>query len=375
MALALLSFFVGFVLLLLVLFVCINNEKGKTLNVYFLVILAVAGLQRFSQGIESFDLVAGFTNPFKGNFIYQFFMFVVVYLFFDNLILKTTSYKKAIFHFTFPVLVALVSILFNLPITLIQGVFLLFSTLYIGLTAVLIWRFVYKRKNFKELIHFRSIKTWAFSLFVFYLLIFILSNYVFLSNSLETVDGLFGRFYDGSALIWLFIVLLILKNPVILYGEQQLLKELNSSTKEEVTVWRSKKKSPTEKEDLEVEKKVKDKADEIIFALKKFENDLLEEFVSLPTMKELAFQLDYPQSHLRYVFTYYSNYTYSEYHTVLKIKYALKMIKSGYLDRHTVESLTVRCLFSNRSTFYRNFKKFTDFTPSEYHAELESRAA
>lgn len=375
MALALLSFFVGFALLLLVLFVWIGRERDRQLNAYFLLILAVAGTQRFLQGVEAFELVADFTNPFKGSIIFQFFMFVVCYLFFDNLVLKTTSSKKAIIHFIFPTLVALVSILFDLQMPLVQGVFLLFSTLYIVLTTVLLWRFTYQRKNFKELIHFRSIKIWAYSILGIYILIFMLSNFVFLNKSQEAVNRLFVQFYYISSLIWFFIVLYILKNPVILYVEQQPLKKLNSSAKEGVIVWRSKKKAPTEKEDLDVEKKVKDKVDEIILSLKNFENEVLEELETLPTMKELSIELGCPQSHLKYVFTYYSYCTYSEYHTVLKIKFALKMIKSGYLDRRTVDSLTARCLFSNRSTFYRNFKKFTGFTPTEYHAELGPLAA
>jgi hypothetical protein len=46
-----------------------------------------------------------------------------------------------------------------------------------------------------------------------------------------------------------------LKNPVILYGEQLLLEKINASSKEDVSVWRNKKKGNTEEEDLEVEKK------------------------------------------------------------------------------------------------------------------------
>ena len=79
MVFILLSFFVGFALLLLVFFVWINNQKDKKLNIYFLVILVVAGMQRFLQGIEAFGLIASFKNPFVGNFMYQFFMVVVVY--------------------------------------------------------------------------------------------------------------------------------------------------------------------------------------------------------------------------------------------------------------------------------------------------------
>lgn len=372
MVFALLSFFVGFALLLLVFFVWINNQKDRKLNVYFLIVLAVAGAQRFLQGVEAFGLIASFKNPFVGNFMYQFFMVVVVYLFFDNLLHKITPRRKVMLHLVFPTLFAGVSILFNLDLELVKVVFFLFSTLYVVLPAVLIWKYVYRRKNYKELLHFQSIKTWATFMFSIYGIIYILSNYYFITGSQQGVNAFFVQFYDASSLVWLVIVLYILKNPIILYGEQLLLKNLNAASTEELVVWRGAKLEPTEKEDLELEKKVSEKVEKLIFAIKEFELRLLEKFVELPSLKELAFQLNCPQSHLKYVFKYHSYYSYSEYQTILKVKYALKLIKSGYLDIHTIDSLAVSCLFSQRSTFYYSLKKLIGYTPTEYQSALRS---
>jgi AraC-like DNA-binding protein len=372
MVFILLSFFVGFALLLLVFFVWINNQKDKKLNIYFLVILVVAGMQRFLQGIEAFGLIASFKNPFVGNFMYQFFMVVVVYLFFDNLLYKITSRRKVMLHLVFPTLFAGVSILFNLDLELVKVVFFLFSTLYVLLPAVLIWKYVYQRKNYKELLHFQSIKTWATFMFSIYGIIYVLSNYYFITGSQQGVNAFFVQFYDASSLVWLVIVFYILKNPIILYGEQLLLKNLNAASIEELVVWRGVKLEPTEKEDLEVEKKISDKVEKLIYAIKEFEQGLLEKFVELPSLKELAFQLNCPQSHLKYVFKYHSYCSYSEYQTILKVKYALKLIKSGYLDIHTIDSLAVSCLFSQRSTFYYSFKKLIGYTPTEYQSALRS---
>ena len=372
MVFTLLSFFVGFALLLLDFFVWINNQKDKKLNIYFLVILVVAGMQRFLQGIEAFGLIASFKNPFVGNFMYQFFMVVVVYLFFDNLLYKITSRRKVMLHLVFPTLFAGVSILFNLDLELVKVVFFLFSTLYVLLPAVLIWKYVYQRKNYKELLHFQSIKTWATFMFSIYGIIYVLSNYYFITGSQQGVNAFFVQFYDASSLVWLVIVFYILKNPIILYGEQLLLKNLNAASIEELVVWRGVKLEPTEKEDLEVEKKISDKVEKLIYAIKEFEQGLLEKFVELPSLKELAFQLNCPQSHLKYVFKYHSYCSYSEYQTILKVKYALKLIKSGYLDIHTIDSLAVSCLFSQRSTFYYSFKKLIGYTPTEYQSALRS---
>ena len=372
MLLAFLSFIVGLALLVLVFSVFFSRKNDKNLNIYSLLILASAGIQRFLQGIEEFKLIDSFKNPFVDNFLHQFFMLVFAYLFFDNLLFKKTPVKKVILHLAFPTLFVLVYSLFNLDPGLIKLVFFLFSSLYVLLPGLLIWKFIYRRKNYKELIHFQTIKNWTYFTFGIYFSFYLIFNYVFVNNPQTIGTGYFIQFYQFTALIWLFMIIYILKNPVILYGQQLLLKNISTSSKEELVVWRSIKLDPTEAEDLELEKKVKSKVDEIIFAIKKYEDKLLQDLVEVPTLKELAFELDYPQSHLKYVFNYYSFCSFSEYQNNLKIKYALKLIKAGYLDTRTIDSLATRCLFANRRTFYRNFNKWVGFTPTEYQAQISS---
>ena len=372
MLLAFLSFIVGLALLVLVFSVLFSRKHDKKLNIYSLLILASAGIQRFLQGIEEFKLIDSFKNPFVDNFLHQFFMLVFAYLFFDNLLFKKTPVKKVILHLVFPTLFVLVYSLFNLNPGLIKLVFFLFSSLYVLLPGLLIWKFIYKRKNYKELIHFQTIKNWTYFTFGIYFSFYLIFNYVFVNNPQTIGTGYFIQFYQITALIWLFMIIYILKNPVILYGQQLLLKNISTSSKEELVVWRSIKLDPTEAEDLELEKKVKSKVDEIIYAIKKYEEKLLEEFVEVPTLKQLAYELDYPQSHLKYVFNYYSYCSFSEYQNNLKIKYALKLIKDGYLDTRTIDSLATSCLFTNRRTFYRNFNKWVGFTPTEYLAQISS---
>jgi len=354
MLLAFLSFIVGLALLVLVLYVLFSRKNDKNLNIYSLLIIASAGIQRFLQGVEEFNLIDSFKNPLVDNFLHQFFLLVFSYLFFDNLLFKKTPVKKVILHLVFPTLFVLVHSLFNLE------------------PGLLIWKFIYKRKNYKELIHFQTIKNWTYFTFGIYFSFYLIYNYVFLNNPQTIGTGYFVQFYHTTALIWLSMIIYILKNPVILYGQQLLLKNINTSSKEELVVWRSIKLEPTEAEDLELEKKVKSKVDEIIFAIKKHEEKLLQDLVAVPTLKELAFELDYPQSHLKYVFNYSSFCSFSEYQNNLKIKYALKLIKAGYLDTRTIDSLATRCLFANRRTFYRNFNKWVGFTPTEYQAQISS---
>jgi len=370
MILNLLSFFVGFILLLLIAILLMNHKKDKKLNGYFLVILGIAGIQRFFNGLEAFELVDPFSNPFQTYLPFAFFIPGVYYLFFYNLLFKRTPYKKILLHFSLPTLFALSSSISNPSLSFVQVVFFIYSSFYIGLAFILIKNNLYNRKNYKEFIHFQSIKNWVLIMYGIFILIYLSANYIFLTYSIGTGNNILTQFYNATSLLWFFVVLYILKNPVILYGEQLLLEKINTSTKEDVAVWRIKKKGSTEEEDLEVEKKVKAKLEEIIFAVKKFEKELLQDFQRLPTLKELAFQIDYPQSHLKYVFKYYTYCTYGEYQNILKVKYAMKLVQSGYLDTRTIDSLAIKCLFTNRSTFYKNFKKQTGYSPTEYQAAL-----
>ena len=367
----LLSFFVGFLLLVLSFIVLINHKKEKKLNLFFLIVIAVAGLQRFLHGLEVFGLVGSFFNPFQGNLIFPFFKFTGLFLFFENLLIKSTSYKRIILHFLFPLLFAFISTAFNPSLGVIKVVFLLFTTVYLVFTIQLVWKYVNSRKSIKETLHFQSIKLWVYALLAFFILFFLLSNYLLLTSTGETMDHKFPRFYAASSVLWFLFVVYILKNPLLLYGEQLLLQKLNSFKKEEVAVWKFNKKEPTDLEDLEVEKKVREKVDEIIFAIKKNEKELLDNFVLLPSLKEFAFRLNYPQSHIKYVFKYYAYCSFNEYQNILKIKYAQKLIKSGYLDSHTIDSLSLGCLFTHRSTFYKTFKKLTGYTPTEYQLALK----
>jgi AraC-like DNA-binding protein len=364
----LLSFFVGLVLLLLISIVLMNHKKGKKLNLFFLIILGTAGIQRIFNGLEIFELVESYTNPFQRSLLFSFFIPVVYYLFFHNLLFKNISYQKVLLNLAIPTLIAISSSIFNPSLTFVKVIFFIYSSSYILFTLFLIREKLYNRKTYKDLVHFQSIKNWTLIMYGFSFLLYSFANYIFLSYAIESDQNILIQFYNITSLIWCFIIGYILKNPVILYGEQLLLEKINKSTNEEIEVWRNKKKGRTEKEDLEVEKKVMDKVDEIIFSIKKSEKELLQDFQRLPTLKELAFQLDYPQSHLKYVFKYYSYCTFGDYQNILKVKYAMKLIQSGYLDTRTIDSLAIKCLFTNRSTFYKNFKKQTGYSPTEFQS-------
>ncbi|WP_445758156.1 hypothetical protein [Polaribacter sp.] len=70
------------------------------------------------------------------------------------------------------------------------------------------------------------------------------------------------------------------------------------------------------------------------------------------------------------MFKYYGNFTYGEYVNVLKVNFAISLIRKGFLLKHTIDSLSKKALFQSRNIFYLNFKKLTGESPSEFHAQL-----
>jgi AraC-like DNA-binding protein len=232
--------------------------------------MATAGIQRVLNGLEVFQLFESFANPLQRSLLFTFFITPLYYLFFHNLIFKNTPYKRIVLHFTIPLLIAILSSIFNPNLVILKAIFLLYSSVYIVFTGLLIREKLFQIKNYKELIHFQSIKNWTLIMFGFSFLIYFLANYIFLNYSNEEGQNVLINFYNITSLIWLFIIGYILKNPVILYGD------------------------------------------------------------------------------------------------------AMKLIQSGYLDTHTIDSLAIKCLFTNRSTFYKNFKKQTGFSPTEYQIAASS---
>jgi AraC-like DNA-binding protein len=231
---------------------------------------------------------------------------------------------------------------------------------------------MHNKKNLKDTIHFNSIKNWAFIMFIIILINYIFPNYLIIINSVEVKNDILDQFYNFTSFIWLFIVIYLLKNPAILHGEAIFIDIINKSSIEDIQIWQKNKIYITEKEDIEIEKKVKNNIEKIIFSIRAYEIELLQNFSQLPTLKEFSFKLEYPQSHVKYIFKYFSHLSYSDYQNILKVKYAMKLIKDGYLESRTIESMAVKCHFTSRSAFYRNFKKFTGYSPSEYQADTSS---
>lgn len=359
------SFFVGFSFLLLIAINVLNKRIKHKVNIYFLVILGIAGMQRFLHGLEVFGIVKPFIDNNKSRLLFTFFIPPIYFLFFKTLLNRKTPLKKDLILFLITVIIIATSLILNFSKTYNKLLFFIYSTTYLVVIIVMVYKYIYKLKNLKEFAYYNSIKNWSFIMLTLFIILYLSSNYILNTNSYSQNYIVLYKYYNVSTFIWLFILIYLLINPVILYGNEFLLKNLKKSNTEEIPTWRIRKVKTTEKTDLEIEKKVHPNLESIFVKIKKYEIDLDNDFATF-SLQKLSLDLKLPQSHLKYIYKYYCYYSFSQYQNVLRIKYAILLIKSGYLSNQTIDSLSTQCFFTNRSTFFKNFKKITGLSPSDY---------
>lgn len=108
--------------------------------------------------------------------------------------------------------------------------------------------------------------------------------------------------------------------------------------------------------------------DEEIYQLKKYfeENDpYLNNDLNI---NEVAVSLDIPAREVSFIINQHFNQRFTDFVNMYRIKYVNQKIKTGYLNKFTVESLSKEAGFSSKSTFNVAFKKVNQCTPSEYIA-------
>lgn len=359
------SFFVGFALIILLPVLISNSNLGVKLNRYFVAIIVVAGVQRFGYGLQEFGIIKPLLNPLNRMLTFAFFIPPVYLIFIENLLFKKTTIKKEITLFAIAAIIVLVTKLLHFSKVTNQILFFIYSTIYLGMTFYQTYRVFTTKKNTKELREYHIIKKWSLVMVFLFTTIYFSANFTVYSYVEGTSGAVLNNFYNFTSLLWLSFVLYLLMHPINLYGEKLLYKKLNKSSVEEIQIWKTKT-IITETFDLVIEHKIISKLENIIFDIKTFETKLFTNFNEIPTLKEISIITGHPQSHLKYVFKYYSYYSFSEYQNVLKVKYSLQLIREGYLKTQTIDSLSVKCLFNSRITFFNNFKRLVGYSPTDF---------
>ncbi|MFC5285152.1 helix-turn-helix domain-containing protein [Pedobacter alpinus] len=364
MFLNVLSLLVGFLCLFVVLVMLFNTQSNLKKNGYFLVILLVVGLQRFLYAIE----ILGFTNmvycPLKIKPILAFYIIPIYYLFFIRLIYDKGNLKKELLHFIFPTLLILLNFVIN-DFRVNRFVYLAYSVGYFAVILYAIKQFLFRKKqSIMDRISYKVKRTWLFLMVTLVFLLVIYSN-CFSFKDLSTQMNL-DTFYRYSSLIWFIILLYMFKNPVIIFGEHSLLKNIQLNEPQDFEIWNHKSLKAIEDKDMIVYNTIINKIDFVVMEIKSLQKST--PLISKTTLnaETLAKELKIPKRHLDFIFKYYCNYTINDYSNLIKINYALSLISNGYLDKYTVDSLGKQCLFNSRFTFSKNFKKFVGVSVSNF---------
>jgi AraC-like DNA-binding protein len=108
--------------------------------------------------------------------------------------------------------------------------------------------------------------------------------------------------------------------------------------------------------------------DEEIFQLKKYFEEQHPYLNNDLNINEVAVTLDIPAREVSFIINQHFNQRFTDFVNMYRIKYVNQKIKTGYLNKFTVESLSKEAGFSSKSTFNVAFKKVNLCTPSEYIA-------
>jgi AraC-like DNA-binding protein len=338
-----------------------NKNKNYKTNVYFVIILLFVGIQRCTYAIEFFRIIENIYSPLKIKLSLGLFLVPVYYLFFRRLTRGFDQLKNELLHFILPALLILINRIY-VDFEMSFYYFVLYSTIYFVLILRLSQQFI-KRKNttMYQILTYKQLKNWLLLMISLTFLLFIFSNY-YLFNSSIGLD----TFYKYSSLIWFVILIYMFKNPILIFGELNLLKSLQKNTQQELLVWNTKPLKDIEDKDKILYSAILNKIDSIILDIKKLQKSVPIIATTTLTIKTIAHELKVPKSHLELVFKYYCYYSINDFSNLVKVNYALSLINEGYLKSYTVASLGEKCLFNSRYTFSKNFKKFVGVSVSDF---------
>lgn len=364
MFLNLLSLLVGFLCLLLVILMVFNTKANRKTNIYLVFILFIAGIQRFLNAIEILNLTEQTYSPLKIRPTIAFFIIPIYYLFFQRLLKENVKYYKELLHFIAPILLFLTNI-FILDSSISHYVYSVFSCSYFLGILFMVFHFIKdKNRSLIEKGSYAAIRTWTLLMTIITFTLVLASNF-FLLNEIDSVVYL-NNFYRYSSILWLIALGYILKNPVIIFGAQQLLKNIQSNEPQEFLTWSTTPLKPIEEKDKLLHTNILEKIGPIILSIQ----DCQKSTELLTTMtfntQALAKELKIPKSHVEIIFKYYCHYSVNDFSNLVKVSYAISLIKNGYLERFTIAHLGVACLFNSRFTFSKNFKKFTGVSVSDF---------
>ena len=348
---------------LLIFIMLFSGRTNIRVNVYLILIIVQQISHRafiFYISFNSLELTLLDNYPA----IFSVSLVPCMFLYSRTLLTKKINFKKDLAHFILPVAYIFFTTLF-IDTSHQQNSFFAFTV--IGIYLFLTCREIIK-SNKDSHSKDEIVKRWVYVLLIAFTVVYASAFVLKAYYGLDTREWLID-FYVIASLVWFFLFFYIFLNPIILYGKIILLKnivveESNSD------FWKFKPTRPVEQKHLYIQTAMIVTFSDLIYKLIKLQsNDQLIKENSF-TIDFLSSQLAVPKSHLIYLFNYHCLYRGNDYINLIKVLKSKRLIKAGYLEHKTIESLAQECNFNSRITFFKNFKKETGVSPSEFNVNL-----
>lgn len=374
---------IGFVTLSLM----IRSYRSNPFCNFFLVL--IIGIISFRFLIHgSYNL--GLQDYFEADRgLYSLLFLILIpssYLYYKYLTLKKNIYKlKDLKHLIFIIVLYIVNSIeaFDTSFIFYFGsitnvLFItLFMMFYIYLTFRLLSVNVWFRKDLLlNKSHFILVKNWT----IYFFIIKVLCSFMVLVSLYTEFIG--GKALSGksmaifSLIFWLFIFFKILISPEILFGlpilNRTLLKfnDIGSEHKEAVSTkgnnWILDTMTKKNSQDERLQENIRANIESYIQEVDKLSTQNLIFRNQKISQSHIAENLGVPASHIVYLFKYHSKKSFSEYRMNSRIQDAMLLIKDGFLNAETFESLAYKTGFASYNPFFIAFKKITAYSPQEY---------
>jgi len=92
-------------------------------------------------------------------------------------------------------------------------------------------------------------------------------------------------------------------------------------------------------------------------------------------MARFSVMVDIPFHHLAYYFREVKNQSFNDFRNDWRINYAKQLIREGKAEELTLEAIGLKSGFTNRSTFFRAFKRAEGIAPAEFLAKMSSNSS
>jgi AraC-like DNA-binding protein len=357
----LLIFLTGF-LSLLASVVLLKKSFLFKINYFLFLLLIFAFLQRTFFILKTFGLISiNLKYPTNIVLVISLIYFFFFKEFFTNKV-KKLEVLIAIFLCLFLFILRPLGIINLLTNGVLVIIFI--TTLYVLALRIIIKTYSKHKKIANSKIDFK------FGAMMFVLASFIMGStfYVFIRNLIDNSIQM-ELFFILSSLGWLVILAYMFLNPEILFGRDKLMSIITNQSKTLVKVWSNTPLKKIKNNDSQLSLKVYKHLNSSIFTLQII---TLENSLNLKDIEKLNLSdlLKIPQSHLDFIFDYHSHLSKLEFLNYLRILKSINLIKNGYLNNKSMSSLIQKSNFKSKTSFYRNFKKFTLLTTKEYILDL-----